>query len=477
MTAPNPETAYRQARDRLATMEGQFTARAKQSDADTATADDRIARKVARLRALIVLVSPLLWIALLPVVPAWLMVVALVLPFLGSAPLEFGSISQSSRRLRWAHTDRLLLGGPALFSLVLVLMLLCSPRMALLGSGALQVGEQVKVWAECVQDHPSEAAPCSNRLAQRSGAVWTETTTASRHAFWRIESPLLSELDRLVSTTLEGAAVAVVPNLFPTLDAQRERVTSGWAELRQELERAETTAVLAAIEAGAADLWAMARDAWRRPVLWGLAVLAVVWVQRVPVKLVQWLLGRREPVTYLSERQSVSAKRRARRVHEAMVELEQRWQAQKASRSSSDSGDWLASFLLRRAAFAVAGAAVGVVLGPALALFGGLVELADAADGLDGLTDLGDGLTSVDPELYNDPSQFTALADAVVATETDPFLLDVDGDGLADQTVEGTSVHWTDGYQRADGTWVRGYYATDPDGIVFNNLSYLRMRG
>ena len=69
------------------------------------------------------------------------------------------------------------------------------------------------------------------------------------------------------------------------------------------------------------------------------------------------------------------------------------------------------------------------------------------------------------------------LADAVVATETDPFLLDVDGDGVADQTVEGTSVHWTDGDQRADGTWVRGYYATDPDGIVFNNLSYLRLRG
>ena len=86
-------------------------------------------------------------------------------------------------------------------------------------------------------------------------------------------------------------------------------------------------------------------------------------------------------------------------------------------------------------------------------------------------------------DLGADPSALAALGDgaeitdldgAVAEAQADPSLIDVNGDGIADLTASGTEVHWTDGYVRADGTFVDGYYATNPDNVIFNNLSSVR---
>ena len=38
-------------------------------------------------------------------------------------------------------------------------------------------------------------------------------------------------------------------------------------------------------------------------------------------------------------------------------------------------------------------------------------------------------------------------------------------------TTANTAVHWVDGYTRADGTHVEGYFRSNPDGITSNNLN------
>jgi hypothetical protein len=53
----------------------------------------------------------------------------------------------------------------------------------------------------------------------------------------------------------------------------------------------------------------------------------------------------------------------------------------------------------------------------------------------------------------------------------DQFLVDIDGDGIADQTIWGTPVIYVEGYHRTDGTWVEAHYRTVPDGIHANNIS------
>ena len=57
----------------------------------------------------------------------------------------------------------------------------------------------------------------------------------------------------------------------------------------------------------------------------------------------------------------------------------------------------------------------------------------------------------------------------------DPSLLmDVNGDGIPDQTVWGTPVEPVHGYMRSDGTWVEGHFRTVADGHTWNNLSSFR---
>ena len=51
------------------------------------------------------------------------------------------------------------------------------------------------------------------------------------------------------------------------------------------------------------------------------------------------------------------------------------------------------------------------------------------------------------------------------------LLVDLDGDGVPDVTLWGTPVHPVQPYLRSDGTWVDGYYRTNPDGETWNNIS------
>lgn len=87
---------------------------------------------------------------------------------------------------------------------------------------------------------------------------------------------------------------------------------------------------------------------------------------------------------------------------------------------------------------------------------------------------------ALDPGAGGCLHDFLSQPDALTNTQTYQFeaftfpqqgnLVDINADGIADQTIWGTPVIEVEAYQRADGTWVRGHYRTVPDGCISNNL-------
>ena len=476
------EQSYRAARARLERMRSTFLDRAQRAEHETAVADGLIWRKWGWLSRLDALMGPLLWVALLPVCPLPVTVLLLWITYRrlrrAGHPGQDPSAHEVLPRLRWAHTDHLLVLGPLVLTGIVVAVMLLSPRTTGVAGAAVDVARSSWTWVSCVREAPEGGAKaCTDGFQSELSTHWTEASADNWDSTWWPDEPMVVELDRVVTTEVAAQLDARWPLFRGAVRSERARVIGDVSQWFADQPELSGSWVAGSAVAGLQGVDAVLTDIQSRPVTWLLVWVVVGVVVWAPRWAFRWMVARRAPVTYLSERHGWAARERATRIGYAISDLDARWRAQQASRNPATDEDWLASFLVRGALVAVAGATLGAGVGPAFAMFGDLVDLAGAAEGLAGAAELSEGFGGFEGFAGDDPSQYGVMADAVLVAEADPFLVDVNGDGLADVTSEGTPVHWTDGYVRDDGTVVRGYYATNPDEVVFNNLSYLRARG
>ena len=85
------------------------------------------------------------------------------------------------------------------------------------------------------------------------------------------------------------------------------------------------------------------------------------------------------------------------------------------------------------------------------------------------------GMAGCFHEYMAQPDPLTNLSSFTFPAMTFPghegLVVDLNHDGIADQTAWGTPVEYIDSYVRADGTVVQGHYRTVADGFAGNNLS------
>jgi len=179
---------------------------------------------------------PLLLVAFLAVLPFMVAVVLVGLALLwlrrGGQRVPLWAVSSGRKRLRWPHTERVLVGDPILLNLALIVVLLGSPRVLMMAGGAVEAGSSAAAWRSCVRGSSGlEGAACtavfSGALSQSGADRSADTVSAA----WTTDGPLSRELDRIGSECVTRAAAPLWTDANPYLSAVADQWDKTWRQI------------------------------------------------------------------------------------------------------------------------------------------------------------------------------------------------------------------------------------------------------